>query len=57
MAKNMYEYYMKKSCECLDKARAFNHKDEALFKFYFNASIGFKNKALRVDLNNLKKEV
>jgi hypothetical protein len=55
--KNRYEYYMMRACWCLDKARSYNHKDEDLFKFYYNAFLGYKQKALRVDLNNLDKEV
>lgn len=46
-----YQYYMAMSYLCLERARGYMGKDEDLFKFYRSASTGFKNKALKVDLN------
>lgn len=47
----LYQYYMNKACLCLDKARDMKKKnDENLSKFYYNAYLGFKQKAYKVEV-------
>lgn len=50
MSKELYQKYMKQSEECASKALAMKH-DENLAKFWHNASIGFRMKALKVEGN------
>ncbi len=46
-----YQYLMAMSYLCLERARGHQNKNKDLFKFYLNASTGFKNKALQVRVN------
>lgn len=48
----MYEYYMKKSEECWEKA--FASTDIRLKFFYYNACRGFREKAENLKLNEVK---
>ena len=45
----MYQYLMGKYAECMAKARA--QTDENLRRFFYNAAQGFKEKALRLTLD------
>lgn len=47
-----YEELMNKSNECCLKAIYYaKHKEQQLAKFYKNASIGYKEKALKLTIN------
>lgn len=51
----IYEEYMNKSNDCVKICKKYINKDTNLVIFYNNASIGFKEKALNLSLENADK--
>jgi len=51
----IYEEYINKSDECIEKCKNYVNKDTNLAMFYNNASIGFKNKALSLSVEDADK--
>ena len=51
----IFEEYMNKSNECIKKCKKYMNKDTNLAMFYNNASIGYKEKALNLSLEDATK--
>lgn len=51
----IFEEYMNKSIKCAEMCKKYMNKDTNLAMFYNNASIGFKEKALKLSLENADK--
>ena len=51
----IFEEYMNKSIKCAETCKKYMSKDTNLAMFYNNASIGFKEKALNLSLEDANK--
>lgn len=51
----MCKKYMNESIKCAEMCKKYMNKDTNLAMFYNNASIGFKEKALKLSLENADK--
>lgn len=51
----IFEEYINESIKCTETCKTYMSKDTNLAMFYNNASIGFKEKALNLSLENANK--
>lgn len=51
----IFEEYMDESIKCIETCKKYMNKDTNLAMFYNNASIGYKEKALNLSLEDANK--